>query len=141
MEHDEGYLRKQFEELNAMERQQDMNLWTFTALFSAAQGVFLLALLTPSDVPLRMRSYWVGGLGFILTIGWLLTTLRAYQYVFRWVERAKHIETDLLQVTPELRVWDKKGPWGPPNRYVMVGTCLIFMALWFLVSLRGFPPF
>lgn len=144
-------LQDQLSELNAMERQQDVNVWTATAIFTAANGVLLLALFAISEVNLRWKAIIVSTLGLGIALGWTLITRRAFSYIITWVGRARDLE-EHLQIpsnapnprTPQrpynFRVWDLDAPSGIPNRYVIYALSIGFVVFWILVFLWGYPP-
>ena len=134
-----------------MERQQDVNVWTATAIFAAANGVLLLALFAISDVTLRWRALIASIFGIGIAMGWTLIIRRAFTYIKIWVGRARDLE-EYLQIPSNLpnpnnpqkaynfRVWDPGPPSGIPNRQVIYALSVIFLMFWILVFLWGYPP-
>jgi hypothetical protein len=126
----------QLESLNAMERQQDTNLWTSSAIYLAANGVLLLAV---ASLVGRFR-HWelavigIGILGVLVVYVWMVTASRAHTYETLWIGRAKAVQ-DAMGVPAGFRVWDPSPPLGrragPANRRLRY----TFMAVWWIVMI------
>ncbi len=124
------YGKNLLDELYAMERQQDNNLWASGGLYSATNGVLLVAVYTgPGQAA---GTVLIGVIGLAVTIAWLMTAWRAHIYEKWWIEKAKKLQ-GRLGIPEEYSVWEKKGPPGPRSWYVTVGLIAFFGAVWLLL--------
>src|SRR6266480_6705848 len=113
-----------------MERQQDVNLWTANALYVAANGVLLIALLNPDVSGVR---YVVPPVGIAIAAAWLVTSTRAHQYEKHWAVRAQVLEST-MDIPPGYRVWDQDGLRGIPAKWAEYGLVCFFAAFWILFA-------
>src|SRR5712691_604002 len=84
----------QYRELNAMERQQDTNLWASSAIYLAFNGVLLIALANAVRSPSLLAilaTIGLGAVGFGVVWVWNITSDRAHAYEDRWIERARDL--------------------------------------------------
>ncbi|HYS74043.1 MAG TPA: hypothetical protein VEO96_08715 [Thermoplasmata archaeon] len=122
----------QLEQLNSMERQQDVNLWTSSAIFATASSVLLVAWFSMTDPTLP--KVVVPLAGFVLAVVWMLISIRAHQYEGHWVRKAQDLE-DEMDIPQKFRVWDRKGLPGIPGKFAEYLLILFFGSLW--VALGG----
>jgi len=128
---------QQLERLNAMERQQDVNLWTSNSIYVAASGVILVAFFTPTDL-VSLRGL-LPVVGFAIAVAWLVTSTRAHQYEHRWVQRARKLE-DLISIPPEYRVWGRDPPPGIPAWCAEYSLLYFFGVMWICLSAAFSSP-
>src|SRR5437899_2540941 len=124
---------RQLEQLNAMERQQDVNLWTANSIYVAASGLILVALFTataPDLIPLR---WFLPVVGFAITSAWLVTSTRAHQYENLWVLKARCLE-EAIPIPAEYRVWARGSPSGIRAKYAEYALLYFFAFLWIGLS-------
>ena len=131
-------MRFQFEQLNAMERQQDVNLWTANSIYVAASAVVLVALFAQTDPSLARLRGLLPAVGFSIAISWLIISTRAHQRENRWLVRAKKLERVYSPVPRDYRVWDTPDDPDPlvGVRAVYAEYFLIFffIGLWVVLS-------
>ncbi len=112
------YEMQQLTDLNAMERQQDTNLWASSAIYLAANGVLLVAAATVADKALPLgvlAAAGIGVFGFAVTSVWWVTAERAYVYEVLWIKRATALQ-EHMNLPAIFAVWDKFPPSGPSAR-------------------------
>ena len=129
----------EYRELNAMERQQDTNLWASSAIYLAFNGVLLIALanaVRSGSLLSILATVGIGAVGFLVVWVWDLTAKRAHQYEDWWIERAKDIQVR-LKMPPSIAVWDAHGPEGKPARAPNRWVRLLFLAAWGFVLIFG----
>ena len=124
----------QLTELNAMERQQDTNLWASSAIFLAASGVLLIATATAAskaNLVGVLAAFGLGILGLIVTYAWSITADRAHTYEDQWLKRAEALELE-LGVPPRFAVWGRR-PSGPSARSANRALRLAVGGTWLVV--------
>ncbi len=98
---------EQLAQLNAMERQQDTNLWASSAIYLAATGVLLVAAATAAskgnDLGI-LATLGLGALGLVVTITWWITAERAHKYEDQWLHSAEALEK-ALGIPGDFAVW------------------------------------
>jgi hypothetical protein len=127
---------QQLSDLNAMERQQDTNLWASSAIYLAANGVLFLVAATAasSRTPVGvLAALGVGVFGLILTYVWWVTAERAYAYEVRWIERAKALQTH-MGLPDGFAVWSEDRPPGPSARNAHRLLRLSLCGVWAIVA-------
>ena len=113
-----------------MERQQDNNLWASQAIFTATQGILLIALFSGANRPTAM--VFLAMIGLSVSAAWIITVVRARAYEVEWINRAKRLQ-DALEVPEQFAVWAKERPRGIPGwtaNWLLIAT---FVALWLIV--------
>ena len=126
-------------QLNAMERQQDANLWASSAIYLAATGVLLVAAATAASRGTGLgvlASFGLGVLGLIVTCSWWITAERAHKYEDQWLGRAEGLERD-LGIPPRFAVWGGR-PSGPSARNANRVLRLSVGATWLVVIVLSF---
>lgn len=127
---------EQLLDLNAIERQQDTNLWASSAIYLAANAVLLVAAATVANSapPLGvLAAAGVGIFGLILTYVWWVTAERAYTYEVLWIDRAKALQRhmDLPEV---FAVWTEEPPPGPSARNANRLLRLSLFGVWAILT-------
>jgi len=122
----------QLEQLNAMERQQDVNLWTANSIYVAASALILVALFTSPPTDMLPMKWMLPVVGFAITSAWLVTSTRAHQYENRWVWKARCLEK-VIPIPTEYRVWNRP-PSGIPAKYAEYALVYFFAFLWIGLS-------
>jgi hypothetical protein len=120
----------QLDQLNAMERQQDVNQWTSGSILGAIYSILLVAALGKDTPPWYMFTEAI--LGFVVSLGWLLTALRARVYEVDWVKKAKTREV-ALGIPEEYRAWGRARHPGIPSWVALVFVVLAFLVVWIAV--------
>ncbi|OGS50900.1 MAG: hypothetical protein A3K65_09425 [Euryarchaeota archaeon RBG_16_68_12] len=132
----ESYEMQQLSDLNAMERQQDTNLWASSAIYLAANGVLLVAVAAVSGslAPLSvLAAAGIGIFGLILTYVWWITAERAYIYEIHWIERAKALQRH-VGLPDEFAVWSENRPPGPSARNANRLLRLSLFGVWAIIT-------
>ncbi|TFH04257.1 MAG: hypothetical protein E4H14_15155 [Candidatus Thorarchaeota archaeon] len=129
---------KQLDQLNAMERQQDTNVWSSTAMFAAASGVLLVALVTAFGRIAREGELEIafGILGLAVCAAWAITATRAITYYIIWIKGAVKLQQD-YGIPKEYCVWKDIPPKGIPSsvaKFIIIG---LFTAIWGYISVYG----
>src|SRR5947209_10558969 len=122
----------EYRELNAMERQQDTNLWASSAIYLAFNGVLLIALANAVRSPSLLAilaTIGLGAVGFVVVWVWNITAERAHAYEDRWIDRARDLQ-DRMRLPPAFAVWDRQGPEGTPARRANLLLRRMFLAVW-----------
>lgn len=122
---------KQLHELNAMERNQDHTKWLLAAILLVSNSVLVASFFQLADR--YMARLCVAGLGFVVSLVWLLVSQRVHVYERLWIGRAKELERK-IGISPEFRVWDDNRPPGIPGRWIILFGALIFIAFWVVGS-------
>ena len=135
----------QQDQLNAMERQQDVTQWSSTALFTATNGVFLIALFSGlSGRILESSALYMGfGLtGLVICLVWLIVTVRAELFAIEWLYRTLRLQRD-YGVPSEYSIWQDYGrnpnEKKPPISSSIASLVLIivFAVIWSLSTIWG----
>jgi len=129
---------KQLAEIYAMQRQQDVNLWSQTGMFAATNGVLIIALFSAmgkaaTEYELEMSF---GFIGLVMCLCWFLITLRASTRAFAYKSQAKQLQDD-LGIPNEHRVWHKEEPPGIASSNAYWVIVLIFSGVWAYSAVYG----
>jgi len=129
---EKGQGMNQLDQLNAMERQQDVNIWTSSTLFSAIHGILLVALF--SGTGSTSSFIFLGVIGLIVNLAWAITIFRGRFYEHRWIQRAVTLQK-ALGVPEEVAIWDEE-PRGLIRGWMAYAILLsLFTAVWiFLIG-------
>lgn len=120
----------QLDQINAMERQQDNNLWASNALFAAIQGILLVALFSgPRSI---FSLVFLGIVGLIVSAAWAVIVVRARTYEKYWIEKAKALQKD-LQLPSRYAIWEDRSPSGIPAWTANVLLLATFVVMWAFV--------
>jgi hypothetical protein len=138
-------------ELNAMERGQDFTTWSTNAIYSATNGVLIVAAVTAFAYDVRwLIISLLGILGSFLSIIWFQIVLRAHQYEITYLYRARWLQKKCTGLPPECAVWQE--PDGTPKKWggkppgtpswralcvLVAGFFLLWAALVFLAIILG----
>ena len=125
-----GQGMNQLDQLNAMERQQDVNIWTSSTLFSAIHGILLVALF--SGTGSASSFVFLGVIGLIVNLAWAITIFRGRFYERRWIERAVTLQT-ALGVPEEVAIWDREAPSGVRGWMAYAILLGLFTVAWSLL--------
>jgi hypothetical protein len=120
---------KQLEQLNAMERQQDVNLWTANSIYVAASSLILVALFTATAPDLIPLKWFLPIVGFAITSAWLVNSTRAHQLEHRWLLRARRLE-EAMAIDAAYRVWEQGSPSGIRAEHAEYALLYFFATLW-----------
>jgi len=129
---------RQLEQINAMERQQDVNMWSSGALFAAANGVLLLALFNGVDKvgPASLLMMCFGNIGLFVCLSWVITAVRARTYEGFWIGKAKALQKNFA-IPPQYGVWNDEPPKGIPSWCANLFLMLLFVIVWSWMALYG----
>ena len=120
----------QLDQLHAMERQQDSNLWASQAIFTATQGILLIALFSGTDKPFAM--VFLALVGLSVSVAWIITVVRARVYEKFWIDRAKKLQQD-LGIPKQYTVWGDEPPRGIPGWTANALLIATFVVVWLIV--------
>lgn len=107
--------------------QEDSNLWVASGLFSAANGVLLVALFS-GTTPL----FWTGIItvfGILLSFAWMLAIGWANWREGQWMKKARELQTR-LGLPADLAPWGDKAPLAISNRRMLWAVDIAFYLMW-----------
>lgn len=126
----------QLDQLNSMERGQDLTTWSTSAIYSATNGVLILAAINTLD-----HSAWsviiflLSVLGSLISTAWFLIVVRAHRYEVEYLLRARWLQY-WAQVPVLSSVWQdpdrvpRPGPEGIRSFHVLQVLTSGFYWLW-----------
>lgn len=108
----------QLDQLNAMERGQDVTTWSTNAIYSATNGVLIVAAVSSLESEARWLIILMLSLlgGFLASI-WFAIVLRAHVYEITYLYRARWIQlqTEFKDMPKKCAIWQE--PDGTPTKY------------------------
>lgn len=142
---------EQLGQLNAMERGQDVTTWSTNAIYSATNGVLIVATVTAYAYDVRwLIIALLGILGAFLTTIWFTIVLRAHQYEVTYLYRARWLQMNTECMPRQCAIWQE--PDGAPVEYLgrppgtsswdalralVLGFFLLWIILLFLAVILG----
>jgi len=107
---------EQLDQLNSMERGQDVTTWSTNAIYSATNGVLIVAAVTSYAYEVRwLIIALLGILGVFLTTVWFTIVMRAHQYEMIYLCRARWLQKNSVGMPQECAIWQE--PDAPPVEY------------------------
>ena len=135
----------QLNQLNAMERGQDVTTWSTNAIYSATNGVLIVATVAAFAYDVRwLIISLLGVLGAFLTTVWFTIVLRAHQYEIIYLYRARWLQMKCAGMPKECAIWQEpdstpekysEKPPGTPSWDALRALVLGFFSLWSLLVL------
>ena len=126
--------KDQLRELYAMERNQDLILWTSSSIFVAANALLAIGFFDQEDHYLaRMLTSLIG---LMVTSAWFVVMQRAHTYEVRWIEKAKDLQKK-LGVPLEFSVWEDMAPAGFSATKALIVMIFGFSAFWIVGIVFG----
>jgi hypothetical protein len=117
----------QLRELNTMERGQDSNYWTSSAILIVANAFLVAEFFRQEDHYLARLAISIVGL-MIAAVMVLLVT-RARQYKKKWLDKAKALEKE-LGVPSKYAVWEDKELTGFSASFALMLATYGFVVMW-----------